>query len=155
MLVHECGRGCILLGFMVSLMLIAEGGGAISMMMLAVLFIPGPGWVDFWSCMITRTFTTVDDLHESSTMGTCCCTKRASNNLARRIRTATVGSRPYPTLRTNPLDLHNKDIEHRINRPQLGNHCGLLHETKGNVLCAMTGKSTTLHSLTVRNCLCK
>ena len=48
----------------------------------------------------------------------------------------TVGSRLYPTLRTNPLDLHNKDIEHHINRLQLGNHCGLLHETKGNVLCA-------------------
>ena len=61
-------------------------------------------------------------------MGICRCTQRASNNLS-----------SLPRLRTNLLDLHNKHIEHRINRLQLGNHCGLLHETKGNVLCAMTG----------------
>ena len=55
-------------------------------------------------------------------------------------------SRPAPE---NLLDLHKKDIEHLVNGLQLGNLCGLLHGTKGNVLCAMTGLSTTLHSLTL------
>ena len=32
----------------------------------------------------------------ATTIGICCCTQRASNNLSRRIRAATVGSRPSP-----------------------------------------------------------
>ena len=47
MLVHVCGRGCIFLGSLVSQVLIAKGGGAIDMVMMAVLFIPGLVWVDF------------------------------------------------------------------------------------------------------------
>ena len=47
---------------------------------------------------------------------------------------STVSTRRVPELQ----DLHNHD-DHRINRLQLGNLCGLLQGTKGNVLCAMTG----------------
>ena len=46
-LVHVCGRGCIFLGSLVFLVLIARGGGAIDMVMMAVLFFPGLVWVDF------------------------------------------------------------------------------------------------------------
>ena len=46
MLVHVCGRGCIVLGFLVSQMLIVRGGVAINMVMMAVLFFPGLVWVD-------------------------------------------------------------------------------------------------------------
>ena len=46
MLVYGCGRGCIFLGSLVSQVLIAKGGGAIDMEMMAVLFIPGLVWVD-------------------------------------------------------------------------------------------------------------
>ena len=70
-------------------------------------------------------------------MGICRCTHERVNRLS-----------PHG-LNPNLLDLHKKDVDHSINRLQLGNLCGLLHGTKGNVLCAMTGLSTTLHSLTL------
>ena len=50
-----------------------------------------------------------------------------------------------PRLRTNLLDLRNKDIEHLINVLQLGNLNGKY--TKRSCNCAMTGMSTT--------CLCR
>ena len=46
MLVYEFGGGCIVLGLLVSLVLIARGGGAINMVIVAVLFILGLVWVD-------------------------------------------------------------------------------------------------------------
>ena len=46
MLVHVFGRGCIFLGSLDSLVLIAEGGGTISMMVVTVLFLPGLVWID-------------------------------------------------------------------------------------------------------------
>ena len=47
MLVHACGKGCIVLDLQVFLMLIVRGGDTISMMMVAVLFFSGLVWVDF------------------------------------------------------------------------------------------------------------
>ena len=47
MLAHVFGRGCIFLGTLDCLVLIAEGGGAISLMVVTVLFLPVLVWVDF------------------------------------------------------------------------------------------------------------
>ena len=43
MLVHVCGRGCIVVDTLIFRVLIARGGGAISMTSRTVLFIPGLG----------------------------------------------------------------------------------------------------------------
>ena len=44
-----------------------------------------------------------------------------------------------PRLRTNLLELRNKDIEHLINVAAAGESLWSADETKGNVLCTMTG----------------
>ena len=65
-------------------------------------------------------------------MGTYRCTQRASNNLSRRNELQLWNLDYFPRLRTNLLDLRNKDNEHLINVLQLRNLSGLLHWTKGN-----------------------
>ena len=62
---------------------------------------PYPRWAESrarpLSRMITGTSTTVDELHRVIDHKHCCCTQRVSNNLSKRKRAATVGSRPSPT----------------------------------------------------------
>ena len=70
--------------------------------------------------VITRTFTTVDELQgyrpRSPVVG-----HNEHATTVQEKRAAIVGSRLFPTTSHNLLDLRNKDIEHLINRLQLGN----------------------------------
>ena len=73
--------------------------------------------------------------------GICRCTPRRVNDLVQaRIRMQLWDHDQFLTACTREeLDLRNRDVEHLINGMQLGNLSGLLHWTKGNSNCAMTG----------------
>ena len=89
--------------------------------------------------MITGTYTTVDELRKTSTMGTCRCTQRACKRQGPEKRAANCGISIVSSRRAPELqDLHNHD-DHRINRLQLGKSLWSAARDQGNVLCVMTG----------------
>ena len=85
--------------------------------------------------MITGTFTNVDEVQSYRPWALVVAHNGRATTCPGRNELQLWDLDLFPRIRTNLLDLRNKDIQHRIKRLQLGNLCRLLYETKKNVIC--------------------